>query len=290
MTSSTAIRHGKQTLPTLGAVNVPRHVPFRDLAARSHAGHVRLTNQDHFLMLDVERSMSVRGSSLGPLGLRSSSIGTLIVVADGMGGHTNGELASAVAIDTIAAFASRSLPAESALGDVAARSHEGFQNAARECQRRIREVATRAGASLDLGTTMTALYAYEGSAEVAHVGDSRAYLVRPNAGCWRLTHDHTLGANLEAATGEPAPGVAHILTNAIGATNEDPRVEALHVPMFPGDRFLLSSDGLTNHVDDDAIRAALETAANADEAADLLLEQALGTEASDNITIVVAFV
>ena len=137
MTASTAIRHGKQTLPTLGAVDVPRQLPFRDLAARSHAGHMRLTNQDHFLMLDVERSMSVRGSSLGPVGLRTLSVGTLIVVADGMGGHTNGELASAVAIDTIAAFAARSLPADRALGEEAARSHVGFQNAARECQRRI---------------------------------------------------------------------------------------------------------------------------------------------------------
>lgn len=290
MTSSTPIRHGKQTLPTLGGVDVPHHVPFRDLAARSHDGHVRPTNQDHFLMLDVERSMSVRGSSLGPVGLRTLSVGTLIVVADGMGGHTNGELASAVAIDTIAAFAARSLPADRALGEEAARSHEGFQNAARECQRRICEAATRAGASLDLGTTMTALYAHEGFAEVAHVGDSRAYLVRPNSGCWRLTHDHTLGANLEAATGEPAPGVAHILTNAVGATNDDPRVEALHVPMGPADRFLLCSDGLTDYVDDNTIRADLESASNADEAADRLLARALQTEAGDNITIVVAFV
>ena len=136
----------------------------------------------------------------------------------------------------------------------------------------------------------TAHYAHERFAEVAHVGDSRAYLVRPNAGCWRLTHDHTLGASLEATTGRPAPSVAHILTNAIGATNDDPRVEALHVPTFPADRFLLCSDGLTDYVDDDAIRADLETASNADEAADRLLARALQTEAGDNITIVVAFV
>jgi protein phosphatase len=282
--------HGAETLPNLAAAETPISTPFRDLFGRTHAGHLRPDNQDHYLMLDVERAMTVRGSSLGPTHFRTVSTGTLLVVADGIGGHSNGELASAVAIDTIAEYAAGALPVDPGNIDESARSHNGFQEAARECQRRIRGAARRRGAALDLGTTLTALYAQAGVAEVAHVGDSRAYLVRPGVGCWRLTHDHTLGAQLEHSTGEPAQGVAHILTNAIGAIDDDPRVEALHVPMMPGDRFLVCSDGLTNFVDDAAIDALLVAATSARDAVDRLFERALATEASDNITVVVAIV
>jgi protein phosphatase len=203
-----------------------------------------------------------------------------------MGGHTNGELASAVAIDTIADYAARSLPADP---QASTQAHEGFQAAARECQRRVRAAASRKGAPLDLGTTLTALYAHAGFAEIAHVGDSRAYLVRPGIGMWRLTHDHTLGASFESATGQPAEGVAHILTNAIGATEEEPRVEALRVPMAAGDRFLLCSDGLTGSVPDEVLGEVIARATTAREAVEKLLARALETEAEDNVTAVVAF-
>lgn len=290
MTATETLTHGVQTLPTLAAPEGRPPAAFRDVCGRSETGAVRSDNQDHFLMVDVERVTTVRGSSVGTSGLRKASVGTLLVVADGMGGHTNGELASAIAIDTLAAFAARALPADPELGEPTRRSQEGFQRAAYECQRRIREAALRRGAPLDLGTTMTALYAYEGVAEIAHVGDSRAYLVRPGVGGWRLTHDHTLAASLEERTGEPAPGVAHVLTNAIGATEEAPRVEALHVPIQAQDRFLLCSDGLTDYVEDAVIRTELEAASSAADAVDRLFRRVLATEAGDNVTVLVAFV
>ena len=90
--------------------------------------------------------------------------------------------------------------------------------------------------------------------------------MRPGSGLWRLTHDHTIGAQLEEATGRVADRVAHILTNAIGGTEEEPRVEALHVPLFPNDRVLLCSDGLTNAIDDATLGEVLGQAERAEDA------------------------
>lgn len=282
--------HGAQTLPTLSESRPKSAPPFRDVYARSETGHVREANEDHFLILDVQRRMRVRGSSLGATGLYGDTVGMLLVVADGMGGHDHGELASAVAIDTIADFAARELPVDPGYEEASARSHAGFQRAVRECQRRIHAAAQRKGASMQAGTTMTALYAQEGVAEIAHVGDSRAYLFRPGSGLWMLTHDHTFGAQIEEATGEPAERVAHILTNAIGGTEEEPRVEALHVPLFADDRVLLCSDGLTDVVDDATLGAELGHAQRAQGAVERLMARVLDGEARDNVTIMVAIV
>ncbi|MCA9605948.1 MAG: serine/threonine-protein phosphatase [Myxococcales bacterium] len=282
--------HGAQTLPTLASARPESPPPFRDLHARSHEGHVRIVNEDHFLVLDVQRRMRVRGSSLGATGPYGDTVGTLLVVADGMGGHDHGELASAITIDTIAELAARELPVDRGSEEASARSHDHFQRAVRECQRRIHAAAQRKGASMQAGTTMTALYAQDGVAEIAHVGDSRAYLMRPGSGLWRLTHDHTIGAQLEEATGRVADRVAHILTNAIGGTEEEPRVEALHVPLFPNDRVLLCSDGLTNAIDDATLGEVLGQAERAEDAVEALMGRVLAGEGRDNVSILVAIV
>ena len=117
-----------------------------------------------------------------------------------------------------------------------------------------------------MGTTLTAARSLGRDLMITHVGDSRAYLLRAG-GLHRLTRDHTY-AQLLVDTGQLAPGdVAgsrhrHVLTNALGGSNEDVQVDTDRLQLEDGDRLLLCSDGLTDLVDDETMtRILLETTA-----------------------------
>lgn len=280
------LTHSANTLPTLRGATASR-APFRETYGVTHAGCVRDENQDHFMVLDLERRVASPQSSLGALEPRSGAMASLLVVADGMGGHTNGELASAVTLDTLARYALCHVPVgDGVMPDLV---QKGFEQAALECQRRMREAAARRGAPLTLGTTLTALYAHPGAAVIAHVGDSRAYGYR-DARLHRLTRDHTLGALAGQAEGNEVEGrLAHTLTNAIGGSDEAPFVEGPHFALREGDRFLLCSDGLTDALDDARIEAALAEG-SAKEICEGLLDEALEAEARDNVTLLVGIV
>ncbi len=278
--------HSASTLPGLHRAAAARG-PFTDVFGITHPGHRRDENQDHFMVLELERRVRAPQSSLGAFDGRAGAKATLLMVADGMGGHANGELASAVTVDTIADYAMRHIP----IGDgvVPELVRAGFQRAALECQRRMREVATQKGQPTSLGTTLTALYAHHGAVALAHVGDSRAYGLRDGA-LHQLTTDHTIetAARASGAT-QIAPRFAHALTNAIGGSDEDPKVEGPSFELREGDRYLLCSDGLTKELSDEAIQEHLARG-SAEEIATRLLQSALAGEASDNVTVVVAIV
>ena len=205
----------------------------------------------------------------------------LLVVADGMGGHVAGEVASAVAVAALARLA-RDRPA----GDP--------QAALREAVVRADAEIARLGAddpSLDgMGTTVTALLSTEGGVVLLHVGDSRAYRLADGA-LEQLSHDHTLvqalvdagELTLEQAASDPRRSLLVQAVDGRGAVQPDLVVVAVDA----GDRLLVCSDGLTGVVPDDEVARVL-TDLDRDAAADELVRLALAAGAPDNVTLVVA--
>ena len=264
-----------------------------DVSALSHAGYRRENNEDHFLVTRLGRTLQTLITSLpaGDVPERTEEVNYVMVVADGMGGHAAGEIASRMAI---AALISLAL----AVPDWIIRVDEEH---AREMQRRSRrrfqevgallvETAERDPALSGMGTTLTAARSLGRDLMITHVGDSRAYLLRAG-GLHRLTRDHTF-AQLLVDTGQLAPGDVvgsrhrHVLTNALGVS--DVQVDTDRLQLDDGDRLLLCSDGLTDLVDDRTITDILREATGSSDACERLVQRALDNGGRDNVTVVVA--
>ncbi|MFN8644409.1 MAG: protein phosphatase 2C domain-containing protein [Candidatus Binatia bacterium] len=216
----------------------------------------------------------------------------LFVVADGMGGHQAGEVASQLAVAEVVADLSASA-AESFTWPHG--RHEGPRAAARirHALHRANEAVFAAGAAdpalVGMGTTLTVLLLEGASAVVGSVGDSRAYLVRGDD-VTLLTHDDTWlasvlgrdGAREAAARAHP---MRHVLTSVIGARAAG-EPEVVEVSTRAGDILVLASDGLHNVVDD-ARLGALVRDVPAEVGARRLLDDALSRGTTDNVTVVV---
>ncbi len=267
------------------------------VAGKTHQGQVRQDNQDHFLVASLERSLLVEASSLpAEAGTRLTDTpqGRLLIVADGIGGHGGGEVASAVAVDAMAHYAFETMPwvlnrkdcSMDELGD-------GLREAMGKAQARIRRVARRKNLNDDLGTTLTMGYISWPELFLVHVGDSRAYLYRDGE-LHRLTRDHTLAQQLidgNAMSEDEAKNsrLAHVLVNAMGGSSDDLNVELHRTELALDDQLLLCSDGLYDMVDDQAIAAHLsETDTPVPELVERLVGAANAAGGRDNITVVLA--
>jgi protein phosphatase len=203
----------------------------------------------------------------------------LFVIADGMGGHRGGDVASSMAVD---ALADLNLPDQSPM----ARLVEEIRNVNRAVLKRgSAEQALRG-----MGTTLTAIFIEDGTAYLAHVGDSRAYLLRDGA-LQQLTEDHTLVQRMVREGKITAEQADHhpqrnILTRAVGVDDEL-RPEELTMDIHPGDRFVLCSDGLTGMVEEDEIQDILESEAEPQAACERLVEAANRAGGDDNISVIV---
>jgi serine/threonine protein phosphatase PrpC len=208
----------------------------------------------------------------------------VFAVADGLGGHQGGEVASAAAVAPLAALDGRELatPAEAA---------EALAAAIQEANSAILERAAGDPSLWGMGTTMTAAaITADGHLQLAHVGDSRAYLLRDGA-LEQLTTDHTVVAEL-VRRGRLTPELAavhperSILTRAVGL---DPRVP-VDTPdpldLRPGDQYLLCSDGLTEAVPDATTAELLSTNEDGEAACRSLIDAANEAGGPDNITVV----
>ncbi len=208
----------------------------------------------------------------------------LFAVADGMGGHAAGEVASEVACQTLAAAFSAAQPPTS----------EGLVEAAQEANRAVFDRAQANPEMHGMGTTLVAvaLIGDDGhdALAVAHVGDSRVYLVREGQ-MSQVTSDHSLVAEL-VAEGQIAAEDAerhpqrHVLSRALGVY-PDVDVDLTVVEPCDGDRFLLCSDGLSREVTDDRIASVLRRLADPGEAAQELVDEAKAKGGADNITVVI---
>jgi len=224
-------------------------------AGDSHIGKVRPVNEDAFLLAPP-----------------------LFAVADGLGGHQAGEVASSLAIDTLLEAAPRSSDLK-ALG-----------RAVRQANAAVIEAAASGRGRSGMGTTLTAVMVEGTHLTVAHVGDSRAYLLHLGT-LEQLTQDHSMVADLvrqgritaEESRSHPNRSV---ITRALGS---DPNMlaDTFEVEAAPGDRLLLATDGLTSMVRDEEIEHVLATAPTASAAVRQLIDGALEAGGQDNITVVV---
>jgi PPM family protein phosphatase len=266
-----------------------------DVGAMSHTGHHRSNNEDHFLVAKVGRTLDTMITSLpeGDVPSHNEEINYVLIVADGMGGHAAGEVASRMAISALIRLA-LDVP------DWILRVDEGF---ARDIAQRSRSRVKKVGSMLvergqqepalkGMGTTLTVARSLGRDLMITHVGDSRAYLLRGGR-LHRLTRDHTY-AQLLVDIGElPAADVAkskhrHVLTNALGGASEEVQVDTDRVRLANGDRLMMCSDGLTDMVDDEMITKIMAETKTSKEACERLVQQALDNGGRDNVTVIVA--
>ncbi len=193
----------------------------------------------------------------------------LWVVADGMGGHAAGEVASQITVASTLQWA-----VEFRLADSLLKAHEAVVAAAHAEQRHG-----------GMGSTVVAFRQRGTNAEIGWVGDSRGYLWRGGK-LAQLTRDHSLTQALAERLGKEADiPDQRILIQAIGMDN--PRPDVVSQSLQAGDRFLLATDGLTTEVSDADIGRLLQAAADPQGAVDALLAAALGHGGGDNVSIIV---
>jgi len=220
----------------------------------------------------------------------------LAVLADGMGGHKSGEIASALAVDTILSSLRAALP-ELTTGQVDERtgySHESMaiETAIKHANSTIYNASRNNIQYEGMGTTVVVLLFYDNRISVAHVGDSRLYRLRENK-LERLTRDHTLLQELidrGLYTAEQAKKSLNknLVTRAVGV-NPGVDVDLLEDFALPHDIYLLCSDGLTDMISERLIEdTLLNYRDNLDKAAQELINQAKAHGGKDNISAVLA--
>lgn len=221
----------------------------------------------------------------------------LFVVADGMGGHVAGEVASRVAVEAIEAFIEETagadrnrtwpFPFEPALSLEANRLKAAFRLANRRIANAIADSQDLRG----MATTASAVLVGRSSASVGHVGDSRVYVLR-GGGLSQLTHDHSwVEEQVRAGTLTPSAARQHpwrnVVTRAL-AGGDDPEVDVTEVSPAPGERYLLCSDGLFGVVADERIAAILgQAGVPLDRICRSLVDAANQAGGPDNITALV---
>ncbi|MGV8970047.1 MAG: PP2C family protein-serine/threonine phosphatase [Microbacteriaceae bacterium] len=229
-------------------------------AAVSHVGKIRANNQDS----------GYAGSHL-------------FVVADGMGGHAGGDVASAIAVQRILTL---DHPFATA-GDAEQALHAGLTTANGILAETVFEHSELTG----MGTTVSGLILSGDEVAIAHIGDSRIYLLRDGE-LNQITADHTFVQRLvdsgriteEEAAVHPRRSV---LMRVLGDVDATPEIDTEVRKTVPGDRWLLCSDGLSSYVTHDKIRAALVANSSPSDAGDKLIKESLDQGAPDNVTIVI---
>ena len=214
---------------------------------------------------------------------RNTRHGHLAVVCDGMGGHVGGKEASAIAVETIFRVV------DAATGGAPA---EILAEAIREANRAIHGKGTTHPELKGMGSTCVAVLTHPGGSEVAHVGDSRVYLLTQNQ-VYQVTKDHSLVQRLVDAnmlTAEEAPNhpSANQITNALGMKPEvEVEVRPQPFPHTPGDTFILCSDGLSDEIGLQDIAGVLAPFPTCEQAARQMVDLANARGGHDNITVAI---
>lgn len=264
-----------------------------DVFGITHAGKVRPDNQDHFLFCTVHKTLRVVTTSLATpelLEIPSQRLASLFMVADGVGGSEGGEAASRVTVETMAMYFTHAMHCYFTSNGSDGGSFLGeLETAAQAASKNVQARARQRPEDRRMATTLTLCMAVWPRLFVLQVGDSRAYRIR-GPELIRLTRDQTMAQDLvdrgamKPDDAERSP-LRNILSSAIGreATPEVSQHEILR-----GDCFLLCSDGLTNHVTEEQIRARAAGMRSCEELCRALLQDALDGGGSDNITILAA--
>lgn len=265
----------------------------------THTGKVRKTNEDAYLVATLQRSMLVHDASPAARGwFTGQSAGTMLVVADGMGGQGGGDVASRVAVSAVVNHLLNCMPWATAREvDVPRATHtpslpgvrDQLANALVEGDSTVKSTGARSGTP-QMGTTLTMALVVWPIAYVAHVGDTRCYLYRAGE-LRRLTTDHTLAQRLldvSPGTVDEKSRLHHVLWNSLGASQELPQPEIQKLTLQSGDLLLLCSDGVTKHLNDTELSRLLAGSVSAEQRCAMLVERANGAGGTDNMTAVVA--
>ncbi len=266
-----------------------------DVSGLSHRGKVRPENQDHYLVARVGRSMHTQMTNMpdGDVPARFDETGWVMMVADGMGGAAGGAVASRTAIGTFMNIILDVPDWIMHLDDE--RAKEVMRRATRFYQAVDTALAERVRADPGLsgmGTTMTVAYSMDRDLFIAHVGDSRVYLLRDGR-MQQLTKDHTHAQALADAGVIKREEVGtnrlrHVLTNVLGGNETSVNVELQRLKISDGDRLLLCTDGLTDMVEDEKLAELLGQTKQPGLACQALVDLALERGGRDNVTVVVA--
>lgn len=265
-------------------------------AGHTDIGKVRAANQDHYLVADLNKSMTVHSSTL-PIEAETEFYGglraQLLLVADGISGAAGGEVASQIGIGTTAKYVLNTMPWFLSLEH----DHEDDQReeliaALQSCEEAIEAQAAQHPRYEGMGTTLTMAYIVWPRMYVVHIGDSRCYVLRDD-NLSQLTNDQTAAQALvddgtittEEAARSP---LSHILVSSIGQGQSMFNPEVYRAELRPGDKVLLCTDGLSGELTDEQMATILADHESAEEATVALVDAANAAGGSDNITAVVA--
>lgn len=240
-----------------------------EVVGRTDVGRVRLSNEDSY-GFDLRQGV--------------------FVVCDGMGGHAAGEVASKIAVETVLSYFrdKEPLATDANLLD-APLSAQMLSDAVNKANENILEYAHGHANASGMGTTLVAARFEDGKFTIAHVGDSRIYLMR-NGNLVQLTEDHSLVMEqvrrgimtVEEARKSTAQ---HIITRALGTEDNSPP-DLAEFPAESGDMLVLTTDGVLRHLEDPQIHDVLRTASSLQAACDQLIELALDAGGEDNATCI----
>jgi len=241
-----------------------------EVVGRSEVGRVRLSNEDSY-GFDLRQGV--------------------FVVCDGMGGHAAGEVASSIAVETVLSYFrdQEPLAADASLID-APLGAQLLSDAVNKANETILEYAEGHSSASGMGTTLVAARFAEGRFTIAHIGDSRIYLMR-NGSLVQLTEDHSLVMEqvrrgimtVEEAKKSTAQ---HIITRALGTEDNSPP-DLAEFPAEPGDTLLLTTDGVLRHIEDTKIHDILAAAPSLQAACDTLIDAAIAAGGEDNATCII---
>jgi PPM family protein phosphatase len=267
-----------------------------DMAGLSDRGLVRSNNEDHFLTVRFGRYLETVETNLPTVDWfgREEEIGYALLVADGVGGHSAGEVASRMAITTLADLVLMTpdwilrLDDKAAMQEVIRRAEERYRQINKTLVQEAQENPFLHG----FATTLTVAASLGSTLFLTHIGDSRAYLYRQGR-LYRLTRDHTLAQEL-ADRGIIAPdevsthAMRHMLTQVLGAEDHPVQPDVQQISLEDGDCVLLCTDGLNDMVADESIAAMLGASEPAAITCRQLIDHALEAGGKDNVTVAIA--
>jgi protein phosphatase len=261
-------------------------LPRLHLAARTTRGPMREHNEDNYAVVDLGDAVDVHQGLGSFASVRSIGAGIALAVLDGMGGHSSGDWASTLGIETLCASLNEALP------DGAAACTARLAAIVSAMSRAIWDEAARTNARKGGGATTTVALVVDATLHVAQVGDTRGYVLRDGR-LVQITRDDSLVNDARLAGLTPEQVAEHellyqgVITSALGMRDViTPRTEA--IPLCDGDVLLLASDGLYRAVDHAVITETLCTISDPGEAALALETLAERASSKDNITVLVA--
>ena len=238
-------------------------------------------------------------TDVGPRKMNQDYLGSwpelgLFVVADGMGGHNAGEVASHLAVETIRAFIAESATATDITWPFGLETRSSIETnrlttAVRLANRKIYSEGSKSPDLSGMGTTVVAALVAGDRMTIVSVGDSRLYRLRRGA-LEQLTKDDTWLASVlgekQAEDADPQHPLRHVLTSVVG-TKDDVKPGSREEQLVAGDRFLLCTDGIHGKLDSGALTSLLVTASSASDGAELVVKEAITRGTSDNATALV---